>query len=56
MKEQAKQIVHERIQKSIPVLREMQPPATRSPSVSQSSRSQDEEMIEKVFTNGKRGN
>ena len=50
MKEQAKQIVHERIQKSIPVLREMQPPATRSPSVSQSSRSQDEEMIEKEFS------
>lgn len=55
MIEQAKQIAHE-IQKSIPTLKEMQPPATGSPSVSQSSRSQDEEMIEKVFTNGKRGN
>lgn len=55
MIEQAKQIAYE-IQKSIPTLKEMQPPATRSPSVSQSSRSQDEEMIEKVFTNGKRGN
>lgn len=49
MNEQAKQIVHE-IQKSIPTLKEMQPPATRSPSASQSSRSQDEEMIEKEFS------
>ena len=39
MKEQAKQIMHERIQKSIPILKEMQPRATRSPSVSQPSRS-----------------
>ena len=49
MNEQAKHIVHE-IQKSIPTLKEMQPPATRSPSASQSSRSQDEEMIEKEFS------